>query len=135
MARNLPLRAEMKRRLLLVDDEGAILMAVAEYFRRRGYDVACAQKREEAESLLAAGDYACVIADLRLTTREADDGLAIAAFVRERCPATRIVILTAYDSPAAERQAQTRGVDALMLKPKPLAEVARVISELLGGQP
>jgi ActR/RegA family two-component response regulator len=61
-----------------------------------------------------------------------DDGLAIAAYVREHCPHTRVVILTAYGSPAAEKEARTRGVDAFIHKPKPLAEVARVIGQLVG---
>ena len=42
------------------------------------------------------------------------------------------MILTAYGSPAAEKEARTRGVDAFIHKPKPLAEVARVIGELVG---
>jgi len=125
----------MKHRLLVVDDERAILMAVGEYFRRRGYEVACARHREEAEALLVQDSYACVIADLRLTAQGTDEGLAIAAFVRERCPLTRVVILTAYGSPAAEKKARPRGVDAFIHKPKPLAEVARVIGQLVGDAP
>ncbi len=122
----------MKQRLLVVDDERAILMAVGEYFRRRGYEVACARPLAEAEALLSQDAYACVIADLRLTAQGTDDGLAIAAYAREHCPQTRVVILTAYGSPAAEKEARTRGVDAFIHKPKPLAEVARVIGELVG---
>lgn len=125
----------MKHRLLVVDDERAILMAVGEYFRRRGYEVSCARQRDEAEALLVQDSYACVIADLRLTAQGTDEGLAIAAFVRERCPETRVVILTAYGSPAAEKEARLRGVDAFIHKPKPLAEVARVIGQLVGDAP
>jgi CheY-like chemotaxis protein len=124
-----------KPQLLVVDDERAILMAVGEYFRRRGYEVACARERAEAEALLAENQYACVIADLRLTTQGTDDGLAIAAYVREQCPKTRVVILTAYGSPAAEKEARLRGVAAFIHKPKPLAEVARVVGQLVGEAP
>ena len=122
-----------KHRLLLVDDEGAILLVVSEYFRRRGYEVVCARGGEEAKALLAQGDFACVIADLRLTNGHAEEGLAIAAFARERCPAARIVILTAYDSAIAEKQAESRKIDALILKPTSLADMARVVSDLLEG--
>jgi ActR/RegA family two-component response regulator len=135
MAQDLLENTGMKHRLLVVDDERAILMAVGEYFRRRGYEVACTRQREEAEALLVQEHYACVIADLRLTAQGTDDGLAIAAFVRERCPETRVVILTAYGSPAAEKEARLRGVDAFIHKPKPLAEVARVIEQLVGDVP
>jgi DNA-binding NtrC family response regulator len=121
----------MKQRLLVIDDERPILTAVAGYFRRHGYEVACAQQPAEAEALLAEGEYACVITDLRLSAR-GSEGLALAARVLERSPGTRVVILTAYGSPTTEKEARALGVDAFIHKPKPLAELARVIERLVG---
>jgi DNA-binding NarL/FixJ family response regulator len=63
------------------------------------------------------------------------EGLAIAAHVREHCPRTRVVILTAYGSPATETEARALGVDAFIHKPKPLAELARVVERLVGRVP
>ena len=53
-------------RLLIVDDEDAILFAMTEYFSARLFAVDCARDREEAEALLAVRAYAVIITDLRL---------------------------------------------------------------------
>ena len=124
----------MKRRLLLVDDERPILMAVGEYFRRHGYDVDCAQRKDDAEALLASGEYACVISDLRLSA-QGTDGLDLASYARERCPQTRFVILTAHGCPSAEQEARRLGVDAFLHKPRPLAQVAGIVEQLIEAVP
>ncbi len=123
----------MKQKILVVDDEESILFAMRNYFDHLGYDVDCAREREEAEALLGSVEYACVIADLRLSAAHGADGLEVLAQVRQRCPATRIIILTAYGSPAVETEARRRGVDAFLHKPRPLADVARVVKGLVGG--
>ena len=117
--------------MLVIDDEPGILVAVAAYFRHLGYEVDCAREREEAEALLSQNCYSCVIADLRLTPFNGADGLEIVASVRERSPSTRIIILSAYGSPATEREARRRGADAFFHKPRPLADVARAVSSLI----
>lgn len=124
----------MPSRILVVDDEPPILLAMGAYFRKHGYEVDCAREREEAEALLTARRYACVIADLRLTAAHGADGLELVGFVRERCPLTRIVIMTAYGSAATEQEARHRGADAFLHKPKPLAEVAQIVCGLLGDE-
>lgn len=109
----------MPSRILVVDDESPILLAMSTYFRMHGYEVDCAREREEAEALLTARRYACVIADLRLTAAHGADGLELVGFVRERCPWTRIVVMTAY---------------AFLHKPKPLPQVAQIVYGLLGDE-
>ena len=126
----------MSERILMVDDEAAILQAMASYFRGLGYEVDCARAREEAEGLLHDRRYACLIADLRLRAGHGSEGLELVAFARERWPETRLVVLTAYGSPAAENEARRLGADAFLHKPQPLPEVARVVAEATGrGRP
>jgi DNA-binding response OmpR family regulator len=122
----------MLPRLLIVDDEPPILLAMRNYFGAKGYAVDCAREREEAEALLSAYPYACVILDLRMTPAHGGDGLEVLAHARMRRPASRIVILTAYGSPAAEAEARSRGADAFIRKPVPLPELARLVAALVG---
>lgn len=123
----------MKPRLLIVDDEVAIASAIKSYFETLNYAVDCASEREEAEALLSSVQYACVILDLRMTAAAGTDGLEILAQVRDRWPATRTVILTAYGSPAVEAEALRRGLDAFLHKPRPLADLAQVVEGLIRG--
>ncbi|HEX6737988.1 MAG TPA: response regulator [Vicinamibacteria bacterium] len=125
-------RSAMPHRLLLVDDETPILFAMANYFRAKGYVVDAAREREEAEALLTNVSYAAIIVDLRMTAVHGADGLEVVVYARERCPSARIIVLTAYGSPAAEAEARARGADAFLHKPQPLADLAQLLEALLG---
>lgn len=124
--------SSMKPRLLVVDDEEAILSAIREYFQPLGYDVDCARELEEAEALLVHIRYALVIADVRLTGVHGNEGLELIRFIRERSPWTRIIVLTGYGSTEIEMEAIGRGVDAFLQKPQPLAELAAIAANLTG---
>jgi DNA-binding response OmpR family regulator len=122
---------DRKPRLLVVDDEEAILLAVRDYFSHRGFDVSCARDPVEAGRHLDGGAYDGVIADLRLSGSDSLEGLQIIERVRARSPVTRTIIVTAYGSLEAEREARRHGVDAFLHKPVPLAEIARVVTSLI----
>lgn len=122
-------------RILVVDDEEAIRDATREYLTALGYVVDAAQEREEAEAMLATGEYSLVIADMRLTGVHGREGLELVGYLRERCPWARIVVLTAYGSPDLEAEARRRGADAFIQKPVPLAELARLAGLLTRDVP
>jgi DNA-binding response OmpR family regulator len=119
------------RRLLVVDDEDSILFSMKEYLTARGFQVDCAQEMEEAEALLANIHYSAVLMDLRLTGTNGTEGLEIVRYIHERCPWTRIVLLTAYGSSEIEMEARRRGADAFLHKPMPLYRVEQVLNEVL----
>lgn len=127
--------ARTPHRILLVDDQPSILFAMSEYLAARDYVVDCAHDREEAVALLQRHAYGVVIADLRLTPALDDDGLDVLSAVRKRSPVTRTILLTAYGSPAVERDAHLRGADVVLQKPQPLSEIARLVEHLLAGPP
>jgi DNA-binding response OmpR family regulator len=122
----------MKPRLLVVDDEESILSAIRDYFEPRGYEVDCARELEEAEALLSHIRYALLIADLRLTGIQGNEGLELIRFVRDRSPWTRTIVLTGYGSTEIEMEAIGRGVDAFLQKPQPLAALAAIAANLTG---
>jgi DNA-binding response OmpR family regulator len=120
-----------KGRILVVDDEESICLAMKDYLEHRGYVVDLASRLPEAEALLAPGRYAVVIAELRHSASEPAGGLRLLRRVRESSPDTRTVLLTAYGSPEAEAEARRMGVDALLAKAEGLREVASVVRGLL----
>jgi len=117
--------------MLIVDDEESICFSMSEYFGMHGYKVDTARELEEAERLLASRNYEVAILDLRLGVAHNADGLEIIKLLHERCPDTRIVVLTAYGSAEMEDEARQFGADAFLRKPKPLSQVAQVIQGLL----
>jgi DNA-binding response OmpR family regulator len=123
----------MHQRILVVDDEEAVLFAVTQYFQQYGYQVDCARRTPDAKALLRAVDYQLLITDLRLTGDQSTEGFEIIRYARDRCPRARVVLMTAHGSPEIEREAQRLGADAILYKPVPLSEVAQVVFELLGS--
>jgi DNA-binding NtrC family response regulator len=120
----------MHQRILVVDDEEAILFAMREYFTAHGYQVDCAPELEKAKVLLALARYTVVIADLQLTGSHGSEGLELVEYICKRWPSTRVILLTAYGSPDIEREARRRGADAFLRKQMPLSQIAHVVFKL-----
>jgi CheY-like chemotaxis protein len=120
--------------VLVVDDEEAILFALDDYLSAAGWRVSTAASPGRAEELLAAGDFAAAVVDLRLSPGDDDGaGLALARRIRQRSPATRVVLLTAYGSERVEEEARRLGVASLLAKPQPLPALERHLAELVGA--
>jgi len=120
-------------RLLIVDDEEAIVVTMKEYFETYGHQVDVARGREEAEGFLVESSYALMIADLRLHPVKEAEGLDLLALVRERYPKTRVVLFTGYATPEVVSEARRLGADAFLQKPQALSDVARVVFALLAA--
>ena len=123
------------KQLLIIDNEETILFALKRYFAKLRWRVDAASELEEAEALVAHTRYDLVIADLSLTSGGSTEGLEILRFLRTKSPATQVILLTAFGTPAVEREARRRGAQAVLLKPPHLPELARVAEQLLGAQP
>ena len=121
-------------RILIVDDEELIVLAMRRYFEGLGYRVDSAHELEEAQALLAHRSYDLVIADLRLTGIGGVEGLQIVADVHQRSANTRVMLLSAFGTPEIERESYNRGADAFLHKPKAMMEIARIARSLLDRQ-
>ena len=121
-----------QERILIVDDEELIVLAMRKYFEGLGYSVDSAHELEEAQALLATRRYDLVIADLRLTGIGGVEGLQIVSDIHQRHGDTRVILLSAYGTPEIERESYNRGADAFLHKPKSMMEIANVAVTLLG---
>ena len=119
-----------RRRILLIDDEEGLLAATSEYLQAKGYEVHCAQEREEAEALLEHLDYAVVVTDLSLSKFKGLQGLDIADHIRQNLPNTRTIVMSGHCEPEVQHEASGK-VDAFLAKPASLPELAGLISKLL----
>jgi hypothetical protein len=62
-----PAAAAPTKQLLLLDDEEAILLPTAKYFRSLGWTVDLAREAEEGEALISHRHYDLAILDVRVT--------------------------------------------------------------------
>jgi DNA-binding response OmpR family regulator len=120
-----------QERILIVDDEELIVIAMRKYFEGMGYSVDAAHELEEAQALLTHRQYDLVIADLRLTGIGGVEGLQIVSDVHQRSANTRVILLSAFGTPEIERESYNRGADAFLHKPKAMMEIANVAMTLL----
>jgi len=102
-----------------------------DYLESFDWDVDCARSVPEAHQALEGEPYSVVVADLRLSPTEAIGGLEVIGRVRRDFPETRTLLLTAYGSSQVEEEARRMGVDAVLHKPQPLAELVKIVFGLV----
>jgi DNA-binding response OmpR family regulator len=117
----------MTRRILLVDDELAILLTLRAILEMNGFQVDTAASAREADQKLKAGAYEMVITDMRMETETAGYDVIRSARQQSYDPAT--AILTAY--PSLGNEWQSKGAQSLLVKPGNTDELLRQIEALL----
>jgi two-component system response regulator HydG len=123
---------DVRRHVLLLDDEEGILVPTAAYFRSLGFKVDMAREAEEAEALVHHRRYDLAILDLRVTRFGGTEGLEVLREVRRRDHATKVIILSAYISAEVEAEAWALGADSVLRKPQPLPHLAHLAFALMG---
>ncbi len=114
-------------KILLVEDDPDQLQLRTLTFERAGHQVLGASNVAEALKLLASSQPDIVVTDLHLP--KAKDGAALIRAVRERCPKTRVAVLSGLAEDLAPF-AEAGLVDEVLKKPvrsqKLLAAIARL---------
>jgi len=124
----------MTVRLLVVDDEAAIVFALSEYFTRRGWEVDCARGLLEAKAQVDERDYTAAIIDLRLTGSDSTEGLTLIDYLHAKQRGAVCILLTAYGSRPVIGQALTRGAATVVHKPVRLSELEDELRRLVGHE-
>ena len=117
----------MKRRILLVDDELAILLTLKAILEMNGFEVETAASAKEAVGKLTSNAYQMVITDMRMETETAGYEVIRAARQQDYNPAT--AILTAFPSLGSEWKKE--GAQSLLVKPVGTEDLLRQIEVLL----
>ena len=115
------------RRILLVDDELAILLTLKAILELNGFAVETAASAKEAEEKLTGNTYDMVITDMRMETETAGYDVIRVAKQQPYDPAT--AILTAY--PTLGSDWESRGAQQLLVKPVGTDELLRQLESLL----
>ena len=116
------------RKILVVDDEPAVLLTYELVLRHQGFDVASAASSQEADELLAKSKFDVLISDLGL--RGDKNGLAVIESARRRYPSIGCLLLTGFAEPEITDVAASKGIRVL-LKPVHLPELLSTIRSLL----
>jgi DNA-binding response OmpR family regulator len=119
----------MKRRILLVDDELAVLLTLKAVLEINGFEVDTAASGREGRSKLRSHRYHMVITDMRMESDAA--GAEVIAAARSACYHPAIALLTAF--PIADEDWQTLGADKMLVKPMHTQVLLQQIEKLLAS--
>lgn len=120
----------MAKRLLVVDDDPGLLLAVSETLRAEGYDVKTARRGADALIQVAQTLPDLIISDIRMPGM---DGYQLVKNLRSN-PRTRlvpIVFLTAKDETSDRIAGFRTGADAYITKPFEPEELVAIVAAIL----
>lgn len=103
----------MKRRLLLVDDEPAILLTLQALLEINGFDVETASSARDAKAKLKASNFHMVITDMRMENDQS--GLEVARAAKKAPYQPAVALLTAF--PLSDEVWREDGADEMLVKP------------------
>ena len=120
-------------RILFIDDE----CPIAEMSRQRlsilGYRVTAVNSSLEALDRLAAGpgDFDLIITDMAMP-QMSGDRLALEA--KKVCPKVPVILCTGYSKKISPEKAAAMGIDAFIMKPAAVNEMAETIRKVLDAR-
>jgi DNA-binding NtrC family response regulator len=114
-------------RLLIAEDEDTL-----SYFLRQSleesspsFKVEVVGAGDEALKKVAAGHFDLIVVDLRLPDM---DGVSLIKAVRQFDPFMKVIVMTAYGSPEAEREVRKLGVHGFVTKPFVVEDMKKMIA-------
>jgi DNA-binding NtrC family response regulator len=116
-------------RILVVEDERAIQIALSGLLRRQGYEVGVASTGEEAVSKLEETPVDLVLTDLALG--RGISGMDVLRHAKELRPETLVVMITAHGSEAIAVEAMKAGAEDYVPKPFDNDEIRLVVQRAL----
>ncbi|HSK36137.1 MAG TPA: response regulator transcription factor [Actinomycetota bacterium] len=119
-------------RLLVVDDHRMLREALVELLVQAGFEVAGeAADGADAVALAKQLEPDVVLMDLRMPVM---GGLDATRLIKDACPATQVVLLTAFDSPALQQQAEEAGCFAYLVKGGPPGTLRLVLHQAVAAR-
>jgi DNA-binding response OmpR family regulator len=119
----------MRRRILLVDDEVAVLLTLKAVLEISGFDVDTAASGREGVSKLHTREYQMLITDMRMEHDAA--GVEVIKAARAAAYHPAIALLTAF--PVAEEDWQEMGAHELLVKPMHTRILLQQIEDLIAS--
>ncbi len=116
-------------RLLLVDDDELVRLAVSGVLSDHGFEVTEAANVAEALKCISAGQYDVLLSDLHMPG--AGDGLTVVSAMRHANPRAVTMLLSAFPEMNAATQAILLQADQILVKPMNLFKLVAAIKERL----
>lgn len=114
----------MNTNILIVEDDAVFCKLLTRFLGKNGYLVADAQDGKSAVELIEKQEFSLGIFDYRLPDM---DGIEILQLIKEKNPATKVIIMTRFGDEGIANLAIEKGADAFIAKPINPKELLEVI--------
>lgn len=120
----------MAKSVLIVDDEKLLVRTLSNALKEVGYRISVAGSVEQAEKHLAQETaFDLILVDNRLPK---GSGIDLIRRLRERSVRSRVILMTAYETPEVKAEARRLKVDRYLKKPFDLTVLMEEIGSLIG---
>jgi DNA-binding NarL/FixJ family response regulator len=116
-------------RLLVADDHPMLRAALVDLLVQAGFEVA-GEAADGADAVALAKELApdVVLMDLRMPVL---GGLDATRLIKDACPDIQVILLTAFESPALQQQAEEAGCFAYLVKGCPPGDLRLAMHEAM----
>jgi DNA-binding NtrC family response regulator len=122
---------QFREKILVADDEQAILDLLERVLGREGYEVATTSSGEEVMGLVASGGFDLAIVDVALPSL---NGRKLIKMIKQASPGTAVVVMSGYPAEEILRLAQEHA-QGYLEKPFDLREFIGVVRGALEEAP
>lgn len=120
----------MRKSVLIVDDEKLLARTLSSALREAGYRIAVAGSAEQAERhVFGEAPFDLIVVDNRLPR---ESGIEMVRRVRDQAVKSKVILMTAYETPDVKAEAKRLKVDRYLKKPFDLTEIVEEVEELIG---
>ena len=117
-------------KLLIVDDDQSMRMALSESLTSCGYDVETAENGADALIKFKSGRFAGVVTDMRMPKMS---GMDVLRGVKRISPQTPVILITAYGTVNTAVEAMKEGASEFIMKPFSLDDLEFAVKNVLAA--
>jgi DNA-binding NtrC family response regulator len=130
------MESNRRRRVLVVDDDGAVQVSLALLLKQSGFDTLCADGPREALAQLAAGPVDLVLQDMNFSLQTSgEEGLDLLARIKGLQPNLPVLLMTAWGSISLAVRGVKAGAANFFTKPWDNAQLVNLIGATLDMAP
>ena len=120
-----------KDRMLVIDDDRAVLISCQAIFRDSGFEVDVVTDPVKGLEMSTKAEYAVILCDWKMPGL---NGLDVISQLEEQCPDSAVVMFSGFPSPDRAAEAIKRGAMEFLTKPFTPNELTRVVQKAMDGK-
>ena len=121
-----------KKKILIVDDAGPVVVLCVNVLQALGYAVKGANRGETAVELMRKESFDLLVLDYRMPGMT---GFEVFQLARALHPSMAVVLVTGHGTPEIINEANRMGFDAVLLKPFTSDELRATVEKVLTDRP